>query len=315
MNSPKPKYNNKTLGFLLITAGVLFGIIILPFALKIFPFIFEDFFSIIFFTVTLILLGLTSILPIYFGIVLINKPQQTPNYTNANVPIPQKSNSNIDFTVEQALLNTVKDNNIKEVFHILRNNHIDFNSSFFQYDHPLFIAIEREDIDMVKLLIENGADLNNSSLSYGTSPLNAFCFAVNYDCQEIVEYMLTKNPSEDLIFDALVIGANQSNQIYKMLLNLISDVNKKSRYCGMTLLMGALSWSQNFSESIEVSLERIKMLLDKGANPYIKDNNGKNAFNYTKDPDIINLMYKYDYNRNIRDNISQKSNIKNERNY
>ena len=90
MNSPKPKYNNKTLGFLLITAGVLFGIIILPFALKIFPFIFEDFFSIIFFTVTLILLGLTSILPIYFGIVLINKPQQTPNYTKVNVPIPQK---------------------------------------------------------------------------------------------------------------------------------------------------------------------------------------------------------------------------------
>ncbi len=90
---------------------------------------------------------------------------------------------------------------------------------------------------------------------------------------------------------------------------------KKSRYCGMTLLMSALQWIQNCSESEEVSLERIKMLLDKGANPYIKDNKGKNAFNYTKDPDLINLMYKYDYNRNIRDNISQKSNIKNERNY
>lgn len=58
----------------------------------------------------------------------------------------------------------------------------------------LHIAVIRKDLEMVKLLLDSGADLNKQELSCGRSPLH---LAVESQCPEVVECLLQAGANKD----------------------------------------------------------------------------------------------------------------------
>jgi|GEM_PF-1328390 len=308
MNAQKQKNGvKKAFGMILLIVGIILSIHLIPITLVRYKY------AVIHLIPVFFRKGVYCFLLIYFGIKLMKNPKKNRDESSEDHPVadisyynnPQKVSieqpilnnvaqtvSNDNLKVEMALCKAVRERNTMEVYTILKNNQIDFNSSAFQKEHPLIIAIENKALDIVKLLIENGADIsstNGTEVNYGKG-ISAFILAANSDSYDIVKFMLTRNPDEILIYEAL-FSANQSNQVFELLLNHIPDIN--NNYMGTTPLIYTIYWMEHFAESKENALDRIRLLLERGADPNIRDNENKNAFDYATNKDVYDLLHNY----------------------
>jgi ankyrin repeat protein len=114
----------------------------------------------------------------------------------------------------------------------------------------LYVAVSRADEDLVKKLLERGADPNKAD-SQGSLPL--------------VE---------------AIVDADANPNIVKMMIEKGADVNKTEKENNAHALIFI---AQNKSVSPDTRKEIVKILLEKGADKTIKDTDGKTALAWAKE--------------------------------
>jgi ankyrin repeat protein len=135
---------------------------------------------------------------------------------------------------------------------ILLDNGANINSEDINSWTPLFYAVQYGKIDAVKLLIDRGANILKKN-KFGNTLLHLACKRNNYD---MVKFLLE-------------IGAAKT-------------INDRDNV-GLTALIYAVD-NQNF--------DVVKLLIENGADIALKDNNGNSALKLSKDPSEINTFLK-----------------------
>ena len=224
-----------------------------------------------------------------------SKTKKDKNSINTNsINIQALSEDDDEFS----LLKAIDKDDAEKVFSILRKSKIDFNSIKFKKQHPLMIAVENDKLDIVKLLIENGAKYSCSDDNW--SGLTAFELAANHSLVRIVEYFISLHPNTDEISSALCASCCcYSKEVGSMLLNQKPNLNYRWGLTGATPLMHLTGFiarqvGDNFDEGVmEAAMEGIEVLLSKGADRTIKDDNGRTVLDYTKQKGFKEFIRNY----------------------
>ena len=127
------------------------------------------------------------------------------------------------------------------------------------------------DMEIAKLLVENGADVNARSTEFGQAPI---VLAMQFGYQDIAMYLLDNGTSID---GCDVLGISHLNwaisandlAICRELINCGADVNIQD-VNGFTALFEAAKSSINAKEKID-------LLINAGADIHIKNNSGETA--------------------------------------
>lgn len=136
----------------------------------------------------------------------------------------------------------------------------------FHYVTPLWCAVVSGKLPMVKYLIRIGCDINATSDS-GSTPVRSACFMTHV---EIVQYLVEAGANikkPNINGGTCLINSVQSPQLCLYLIKKGADVNAKDIQ-EKTALHYAIQ---------EHRLETTKLLLDHGADPYVKSRYGDDA--------------------------------------
>jgi ankyrin repeat protein len=195
-------------------------------------------------------------------------------------------------------------------------------------NNELLIAVKTKNIDMVKKLLDEGADINNKD---GWSPLLIASMLSNKESSiEVVKLLLDRganiniknnNASTPLMVASKFSNSTSSFETVKLLLDRGADINIKSND-GWTPLIVATRYSNTSSsrETVKLLLDRgsdinaknndgstslimsikynessnetVELLLDRGADPFIK-NKTKTAFDFCHTDECRDLISKY----------------------
>ena len=144
---------------------------------------------------------------------------------------------------------------------------------------------DNKELEIIKLLLENGADPNFQNKVHNQSLYNT---------------PLDNTPLYNLL-NTREISDEETLKIIKLLLDKGADPNIKNEY-GSTPLNSAIAGKR--------SIEIIELLLKNGAKPNIKDNYGETVLftasktkrQDNKELEIIELLFKYGAEPNIKDN-------------
>jgi ankyrin repeat protein len=140
-------------------------------------------------------------------------------------------------------------------------------------DSALLIFARKGNVEMAKLLIDKGADVNLCNLEK-VSPLMAAASGGN---TEVARVLLAHGADVTLEDQrsrtAAIYAAQGQTEILAALLDRGVEVNRRYRN-DLTVLM----WAAGYGKA-----ETVKMLLDRGADPALKDNRGKTALDIARD--------------------------------
>jgi ankyrin repeat protein len=136
---------------------------------------------------------------------------------------------------------------------------IGINTRNSNWQSPLGIAVEKNKIDLVKLLIDNGADVNAKIRDSGGKPVKVF---------RPKEGVKTEMLPEDTLL--MIASQKEYLAVMKLLIEHGANVNAQTSD-GVTALMNA---------SQQAKVDAVKLLLDNGANLQQKDGKGKTALVY-----------------------------------
>lgn len=179
----------------------------------------------------------------------VNVIYESPKYANFIAPILVASirlgnnaklseQSNVSVEYEKIAIELIK-------------NGANVNGGTYDNWTPLMEASQRDNLELVKLLLEKGADVNAQSYKNGNTAL--------YEAsQSSVYYNTTKVAKE------LVANGADVNTIYK-------------HHLGTTVLHLASKYG---------NLELVRTYIARGANVNIKDDDGKTALDWAKHPKI-----------------------------
>jgi ankyrin repeat protein len=183
-----------------------------------------------------------------------------------------------------------------ELINILINSGADLNITNKNGEHSLHIAIlsdyKNNMFDIIKLLIEKGVDLNIISTLSGYNPLTT---SINKKNIEVAKLLIEKGANIDFqndngISPLMVAIAGNLYELIKLLIYLNVNIDNKT-IDGDTPLIFAVKYKN--------PVDIINLLLEKGADPSIKNNDGNNALYYAiqnKNKDIINILSKFGTN-------------------
>ena len=194
----------------------------------------------------------------------------------------------------------------------LIDNGADANGKRVYWDQktPLMQAVRGEHLDMVKLLVEKGADLEENR-GYGKGYLLEL--AIDYENVKILEYLLSVgvcDKDNKWAENTLLMSSLDCAQCYDLIDCLVKggiDVNAQNKD-GRTVLMKAVKRDDD---------KLIKQLLDLGADVDIVDKTNRKAIDYAKDEVkylIVNEKIKKRF-KNVKESIKSffKSDDINER--
>ncbi len=145
------------------------------------------------------------------------------------------------------------------------------------YRNALGLAAITGQIELVRLLVEKGADINNNAGS-GT----ALEFAAENGHLNVVKYLLdngAKSHQEDYALSC-AIDYNQTD-VVKLLLEKGANADKKDFWTKFSLLMKAAR---------EGNADIVKLLLKHGASVFVKTSDGKTALDYAKTDEIKEIL-------------------------
>lgn len=196
-------------------------------------------------------------------------------------------------------IDIIKKNDINKVKEAIKkvkdiNETFSFNKPEFTIDHAtaLIIAIiNNVDIEIIKLLVEKGADVNYEDENKNTPFLYSTLYYKNPD---ILDFLIKKgadpNHKNILGANALMISLyNDEVKILNKVIELKADVNSQNRG----------GWSGFMSIAIDKRpIEYAKILVENGADINLKNKSGDNAldiaikFNNTEMVNYIELLNK-----------------------
>lgn len=226
-----------------------------------------------------------------------------------------KKNNSQSYEKFVELLDAIDNKEKTKVYFLLKDG-IDVNLTNENGRTPLMAAITTNDLDLVRVVVEAGADLEMKARDKETALLYACRATKNKD---IVEYLIDKgadtkarNQYND---NALFISAeyNKNWQITEYLLDTgIYDIDDQGDIQKYTPLMAAARYNDD---------NTINLLLDKGAKLFTKDKSGWTpifhaAANEHDDPTNLLMMLRWGpeflfekvENKNIRDIAEEAKN-------
>jgi ankyrin repeat protein len=164
------------------------------------------------------------------------------------------------------IFSIIKTKNIELLKDIISNDKACVNSIDEYGDIPLHMALE--DIELVKLLMEAGADVNGQD-EFGFTALHK---AVEYGNLEIIKFLIKSgadiNSKDKERYSPLHIAIISGNiEIIRFLIKKGADVNCKN-YCKVTPLHLVPMYLE------EEAIEAAELLVEKGGDIEAKDNNG-----------------------------------------
>ncbi|SPR12432.1 ankyrin repeat domain-containing protein [Orientia tsutsugamushi] len=201
------------------------------------------------------------------------------------------------------LCSAAADGNVELVKHFLaQDNAVDIINQPYGIKSALHEAVHKQHVDIVKLMLDSGADPNVQNM-YGATPLH---FAIVDNCNVDIIYLLldknaninaqNKNGSTPL-HNAAFHGRNSI--IMQIISNSAADIDLQDND-GQTLLHIA---AQNCSQDL------VEFLLDRKANIHITDKSGKTPIHSAAKNAFKNvvqlLLDKYHDMINLQDNDGQ----------
>lgn len=197
------------------------------------------------------------------------------------------------------LFTAIREKQVEEVQKILKRSKINLDppSRANQVNKPLAYAAAYGNLDIVKLLLQKGADINGQ-VAYGDVPIIK---AMEHGHTDIVEYLIT-NGADVNIPNAFgvspFIGFCGMGELRLARISLSHGADIHSAFELKTgESKGKKNWTPLQSGVVYGQLEIVKLLLVSGADPYVKDFEGKNCFELAKNKGqdaVLNyLMDKY----------------------
>lgn len=163
---------------------------------------------------------------------------------------------------------------------------------------PLYYAVQYNQIDKIKILLEHGA---NPDESFTYQP-ELIYFAVRNNNIEVTKLLIEYGAKVNRFnyFDGTPLHlavANNNIEIVNLLLKNNAPINVKTIYHEKK--RPAFTTLKDFGKTpLHIAVQNnsyqiTKVLLEHGANPNIKDNSDKTPFDYTKDDNITRLLENY----------------------
>ena len=184
----------------------------------------------------------------------------------------KKKEKKVELTEEQKIEQTDKNNKIalEDLKEELKNKSFEINSQLKDGRTPLFFSAANGNIDAVKFLVENGANLEIAEYDMGNTPLMA---AISINHMEMCLYLISKganihakNKNGDTPIHFAAILGNYS--MLKLLHRLGGDINEKNNDGNSCILYAV---GNNF-------IECFKYLIDLEINLDVIDCDNKHLF-------------------------------------
>ncbi len=143
---------------------------------------------------------------------------------------------------------------------------------------PLMHACRKENINIVKSLIDAGADVNAYDMMVGLTPL---MFTSNIDIAKLlINAGADVNYSNGFMTPLMLACDNENYEMAKLLIDAGADVNYKNMR-NLTALMISVEKKQQ---------DIIKLLVDKGADVNIKTLDGFSPLEYAKKNNLTKII-------------------------
>ncbi|WLV25279.1 ankyrin repeat domain-containing protein [Aciduricibacillus chroicocephali] len=223
-----------------------------------------------------------------------SREKQTVKDSNENERRSKEMKNKASNYLDGSLLKAVKDGNPELVRSILESADYQVDEKNGKGETPLLIAVHNNSVKISKMLIDHGADINEQD-DILDSP---YLYAGALGRTEILKYMLEKATPDETKFNryggnAIIPAAEKGHlENVKLLLEKSkSDVNHQNDF-GYTALIEAVA----LTDGSTVYQDIVQVLLDGGANPNLKDNNGKTALDYAQElnyTEMEQILLKY----------------------
>lgn len=207
------------------------------------------------------------------------KEENSANQSSETVEINSSELPNKSFA-EGSLIQAVRENDLKQVQEILKDDNYKIDEVDTQDETPLLIATHQNSIEIAKSLIDAGADINKQD-TISDSP---YLYAGAQGKTEILRYMLEKQvPDQQKVNrfggNALIPAAEKGHldNVNILLKDGRSNVDHQNNY-GYTALIEAVALTDGSSTYQQI----VKALLEGGADKTLKDNTGRTAEDYAR---------------------------------
>ncbi len=157
-----------------------------------------------------------------------------------------------------------------------------YNNDKGKYSEALDFAIrEHKGNEIIKLLIENGADVNKINQDRN-SPLHTYLEQKEGSNLEIVKLLINKgNINSENLYKSTVLDfaiKKQGNEIIKLLIENGADVNKSASCHGAPLKLAIMKGDY----------DKVKLLIENGASLFDKEGNSYLYYylNFTQNPNV-----------------------------
>lgn len=179
-----------------------------------------------------------------------------------------------------------------EMVKLLVENGVDVNKENEYSYTPLHLAVEKNNIEIVRFLVENKANVNSEN-EYSSTPLH---LAVSKNNIEMVRLLVENgadvNKENENSNTPLHLAVDKDNiEMVRFLVENKADINKQNKYKDTPLLRAVYRDNKNM---IKNGIEIVKFLLESGANIHKKDKYNKTALQWSKNPHITELLTEYD---------------------
>lgn len=187
-----------------------------------------------------------------------------------------------------SLIKAVENNDVGKVQEILLDTSYPINETNDKNETPLLIATHENYIDVAKLLIEAGADINQQDRIQDS----AYLYAGAQGKTEILKHMIEHAEPNQKVYNryggnALIPAAEKGhlNNVKLLLADGKVDIDHQNNF-GYTALIEVVA----LRDGSEVYQQIVQELLVYNANKELRDDSGRTALDYAKEKGNTNMI-------------------------